>query len=658
MVNENVSLYGWLKEKTIYLGICLFLKAFYQANVLILKHERERFFMTEMISGSDAVLKVIEEWGVDHIYGYPGGSFDSTMNALYNQSNKIKFIQVRHEEAGSLAAAADSKLTGKIGVCFGSAGPGAVHLMNGLYDAKHDHTPLLAIVAQVPSKKMNIDFFQAMNEEPMFDDVAVWNKTAMSAESLPGMIDEAIRQAYKHSGVAVVTIPKDFGWASIPDTYVSNAKNHVAPLYPEPQADKIAEAAKLIKAAKNPIIYFGIGAKHAAAELKALSEKYKMPLISSVLAKGILDEDYPAYLGSSGRVAPKPGAELGFATDLIVWVGTDSPFSLYLFNNSAKMIQIDVDNEKIGKRHSVDVPVLADAKKALAALVEAGDKVEDRPFYNAAVANKQNWVEWQDSFKTSQEVPLRPEPVFDVINKTASDKAVFAVDVGNVNINFERLVDIHGDQKWTTSGQYATMGYGLPAAIAAKIAYPHRDVYSLNGDGGFAMLMEELLTQVKYNLHIVNIVFSNETLGFIEAEQRDDSEQPLSGVDIPATDWAMAAKGLGCESYTVKTVDDFKQAMKAASQTEAPVLIDIKFTHEMPFTTQHMFLDPATSSQEDIDVFVEKYQAQDLKPFSYFLEQAGVGSDAVSGASVTEDSTSDPAIKQANIDATSGASLA
>lgn len=610
------------------------------------------FIMANKISGSDAVLKVIEDWGVDRIYGYPGGSFDSTMNALYNQSNKIKFVQVRHEEAGALAAAADSKLTGKIGVCFGSAGPGAVHLMNGLYDAKHDHTPLLAIVAQVPSSNMNIDFFQALNEQPMFDDVAVWNRTAMTAESLPGMIDEAIRQAYKHNGVSVVTIPKDFGWAMIDDTFETNAKNHQAPLYPEPQADKIEEAVKLIKAAKAPMIYFGIGAKNAAPELKALSEKYKMPLVSSVLAKGILDEKYPAYLGSSGRVAPKPGAEIGFATDLMVWVGTDSPFSIHLFNPSAKVIQIDIDNEKIGKRHSVDVPVLADAKKALAALVDAGEELEATPFFNAALADKENWREWQDSFKDSKEVPVRPEPIFDIINKSASDKAVFAVDVGNVNINFERLIDMHDDQKWTTSGQYATMGYGLPAAIAAKIAYPHRDVYSLNGDGGFAMLMEELLTQVKYNLHIVNVVFSNETLGFIEAEQRDDSHQPLSGVDIQATDWATAAKGLGCEAYTVETVDQFKDAMAAAAQTSAPVLIDVKLTHEMPFTTQHMFLDPATSSEEQVNAFVEKYQAQSLKPFGYFLEQAGGDADVVSGASAD---TAEPE-EEEEADVTSGAS--
>ncbi|WP_262316229.1 pyruvate oxidase [Lacticaseibacillus parakribbianus] len=578
--------------------------------------------MAQTISGSDAVLKVIESWGVNHIYGYPGGSFDSTMNALHNQQDKIKFIQVRHEEAGALAAAAEAKLTGQIGVCFGSAGPGAVHLLNGLYDAKIDRVPVLAIVAQVPSKNMNIDFFQAMNEEPIFNDVAVWNRTVMTAQSLPKVIDEAIQEAYEKKGPAVVTIPKDFGWAQIKDNYVSNANTQITPYAIQPDPVRIDEAVALIKQAKGPIIYFGLGAKHARKQLIKVSEKYKMPLISSVLAKGILDEDYPAYLGSTGRVAPKPGVEAALAADLILWVGNDVPFASMLFNPNAKVIQIDIESTKLGKRRHNDVAILADAKEALKAIYKAGTESKATPLYEACIANKKNWVDWQDSFKDSSESPVRPEPIFDVLNKTASDKAVWAIDVGNVNINFERLLDIKHTMKWTTSGKYATMGYGLPAAIAAKVAYPDRDVYSLSGDGGFAMLCEEILTQVKYGLHVVNVVFSNATLGFIEAEQRDDSHQPLSGVDIPDTDWATIGKGMGAKAYTVHDKAEFQAAIDDAKNTDLPVVIDVKLTHKMPFTTQHMFLDPAYQDQKQIDEFVQKYDAQALRPFRAFLKDA------------------------------------
>lgn len=573
------------------------------------------------ISGSDAVLKVIQKWGVKHIYGLPGGSFDSTMNAIYNQRETLKYIQVRHEEAGAIAASADYKLTGKIGVCFGSAGPGAVHLLNGLYDAKEDGIPMLAIVAQVPTKRMNMDFFQAMNEEPIFDDVAVWNRTAMTAESLPMMTDEAIRQAYAHNGVAVLTIPKDFGWAEIEDNFETNASVHTVN-YPAPTAESVADAVKLIKAAKSPMIYVGVGAKDAAEELKAASEKFKMPLVSSVLAKGIIEDDYPAYLGSTGRVAPKPGAEIGFSTDLILWVGNNVPFSIFLFNKKAKVIQIDIDSEKFGKRHHTNVAIQADAKKALAAINAAGEARDDSAFYDAAVADKKNWDKWQASFNDSTESPVRPEPIFDVLNQEASDKAVWAIDVGNVNINFERLIRMHDNQKWATSGIYATMGFGVPAALAAKVNYPDRDVYSLSGDGAFAMLSEEILAQVKYNLHIINIVFSNETLGFIEAEQTDDSHQPLSGVDLPDTDWAKVGEGYGAVGYTVRTKAEFKQALEDAKKTDKPVVIDVKLTHAMPFTTEHMYLDDAWQDKDKIAEFVKKYDAQALKPFSYFLKQA------------------------------------
>ncbi|AVW09709.1 pyruvate oxidase [Lactiplantibacillus paraplantarum] len=573
------------------------------------------------ISGSDAVLKVIQKWGVKHIYGLPGGSFDSTMNAIYNQRETLKYIQVRHEEAGAIAASADYKLTGKIGVCFGSAGPGAVHLLNGLYDAKEDGIPMLAIVAQVPTKRMNMDFFQAMNEEPIFDDVAVWNRTAMTAESLPMLTDEAIRQAYAHNGVAVLTIPKDFGWAEIEDNFETNAGVHTVN-YPAPTAESVADAIELIKAAKSPMIYFGVGAKDAAEELKAASEKFKMPLVSSVLAKGIIEDDYPAYLGSTGRVAPKPGAEIGFSTDLILWVGNNVPFSIFLFNKKAKVIQIDIDSEKFGKRHHTNVAIQADAKKALTAINAAGEARADSAFYDAAVADKKNWDKWQASFNDSTESPVRPEPIFDVLNQEASDKAVWAIDVGNVNINFERLIRMHGDQKWATSGIYATMGFGVPAALAAKVNYPDRDVYSLSGDGAFAMLSEEILAQVKYNLHVINIVFSNETLGFIEAEQTDDTHQPLSGVDLPDTDWAKVGEGYGAVGYTVRTKAEFKQALEDAKQTDKPVVIDVKLTHAMPFTTEHMYLDDAWQDKDKIAAFVKKYDAQDLKPFSYFLKQA------------------------------------
>ncbi len=601
------------------------------------------------IKGANAMLQVLVDWGIGHIYGYPGGSFDSTMNALHEMQDKIKFVEVRHEEAASLAASSEYKISGKVGVCFGSAGPGAIHLMNGLYDAKYDKVPMVAIVANVPTGRQDINFFQAFDEQPWFRDVATWVHQAKTKEAIPVLMDEAIRQAYAHKGPAILIIPKDFGWAEINDNFRVNANAHVDANYAEPTKTSVEAAVKLLKEAKNPVVYFGMGCQGAGKELKEFSDKFKTPLTSSVIAKGIVEDKFPAYLGSIGRCAPKASNDIQTHADLVVWVGNNSPFSVFFFNPKAKMIQIDVDSSKLGKRHAVDVPMLADAKKSLRALIDAGEEKAETPLYKAGLADRENWEAWLDSFKDDSikdNGRVRTEPIFDVIDKQAADNAVFAIDVGNVNINFTRLINLHGDQKWSTSGLYATMGYGAPAAVAAATVYPDREVWHLSGDGGFAMMSQELLTQARYNQHVMNVIFTNETLGFIEAEQTDESNQPLSGVIIPDNDWAKVAEGMNVKGVTVRSKAEFEAAVKEWKNSDGPMLVDVKLTKEMPYSVELNTLDDPA--------FVEKYQAQALKPFSYFAEKYGVvdatAADAASGASEEE------AEPEPEPDTTSGAS--
>ncbi|WEV39816.1 pyruvate oxidase [Lactobacillus sp. ESL0681] len=597
------------------------------------------------INGSDAMLQVLLDWHIDHIYGFPGGSFDSTMNAIHNFKGKLKYIEVRHEEAGALAAAAEYKFTGNAGVCFGSAGPGAVHLMNGLYDAKYDKVPMVAIVANVPTSRQDIDFFQAFDEKPWFDAVAVWNHQVKTADQIPGMMDEALRQAYAKKGPAVLILPKDFGWDKINDNFrVTYDSLQAIPNYAAPKKESVDAAVKLLKEAKNPVVYYGVGVKGHGDVLKAFANKFKTPLLSSVIAKGVVEDKFPAYMGSIGRVAPKASDDIQTHADLVVWVGNNSPFSVFFFNPKAKVIQIDVDSEKLGKRHAVDVPILADGAKTLQAMIDAGEDREESPLYKAALADRQNWDEWQESFVDSDQMPVRPEPIFDVINKYADDDAMFAIDVGNININFQRLVNLHDEQTWATSGLYATMGFGTPASLAAATTHPEREVWNLGGDGGFAMMSQELLTQARYNMHVLNVVFTNETLGFIEAEQVDQSHQPLSGVIMPDNDWAKVGEGMNVKSVTARTKKEFEDAVKEFKQMDGPMLIDVKLTHEMPYSTELNTLDDPE--------FVKKYQAEDLKPFSYFAEKYGVVDDTASGAS-EEEAEPEP---EEEPDTTSGAS--
>lgn len=575
------------------------------------------------INAGDAVLRVLEEWGVSRIYGLPGGSFDSMMNAIHDERERIDFIQVRHEEGGAIAASAEAKLTGKIGVCFGSSGPGAVHLLNGLYDAREDGVPVLALVGEVPQQFMNIDFFQAMDEEPMFADVAVFNRTATNAQGLPGLVDEAIRRAYKYNGVSVVIIPKDLAWAEIDDVPVATAKNFRKPMPVPPHPDLIQEAVDLIENAHAPLLYFGMGAREAHNELVEMSNTFKMPLISSFPAKGIVEDEFPAYLQSAGRVATKPATEAQYRCDVMVWVGSDNPFGSMFVAPHTKVIQIDNDGAKLGKRFQpeVSVAIQADAKLALRAILDVGHEQEPQAYYRACLRNKENWQEWIDSFKNDQSVPLRPEPIFNILNEQLDDHDVVIPDVGNVDINFLRFTKLNPTHKWCVSGKHATMGFAVPAALAAKLEYPESTVYSLSGDGGFAMLSEEILVQLKYNAPVINVVFSNESLGFIEAEQRDDSHQPLSGVDLPDTDWATVAEGYGAIGYTVRTVDEARRAFTEAKQAKKSTVIDIKLSRDCPFDTRYMRFPETCEDPSQVDEFVQRWQAASLRSFDYWLAQ-------------------------------------
>ena len=575
--------------------------------------------VTQKINAADAMLKVMADWGIDHIFGLPGGSFDSTMNALHNQKAIMRYIQVRHEEVGALAASGEAKVTGKIAATFGSAGPGAVHLLNGLYDAKYDHVPVLALVGQVATGVMNTDYFQEMNENPMFADVAVYNRTVMTAEQLPLVVDQAIQQAYKNSGVAVVTIPTDLGWQPIEDHFEATANLFQMGNYPEPRSTDIQQTLQLIKEAKQPIIYFGQGAKAAGDELVALSDKLSIPMMSSALSKGIVADENPAYMVSAGRVATKPGVDLAEAADLILFVGSNYEFGQYFFKPDAKFIQIDIDPTKLGHRHHVDVGILADAKTALAALLEASEPVSEKTaFYRAAVANKANWDQWTASFEDDPQTPLRVEPVFKEINQMATNDAIFNLDVGNVTIDGVRFLKMKPGQKTTISAWYATMGAALPAAIGTQAAFPNRQVWSISGDGGFTMVMQDLITQVKYQMPIINVVLSNDSFGFIEAEQ-DDKGQPHSGVAIQGADYGAAATALGAQGFTVRTLDELKAAFAAAQKRQGPVVIDVKIANERPLPVEQLVIDDQTQDPEAVAQFVEKYRAQGLKPFRTFL---------------------------------------
>lgn len=569
--------------------------------------------MTKINAGT-AMIKVFEAWGIDHIYGIPGGSFNSTMDALYHERQSVKYIQVRHEEAGALAAAADAKLTGKVGAVFGSAGPGATHLINGLYDAQMDNVPVVALLGQVASSSMNYNDFQEMNENPMFADVSIYNRTVMSPESLPHVVDEAIKAAYKFKGVAVVTIPVDYGFAEIDEQEIATAKNHNTGVL-QPDEEDLQAALPYFEQAKKPVLYIGQGLFGHFDAIDAFSKHFSMPIAASVLAKGIVPDLYENFLGFAGRVATKPANEALAEADLIVFVGSDFPFGRRFFNPDANFVQVDIDASKFGRRHQTDVSVLGDGATALRKWTEMAAPRPADAWLKANQENCHNWHTWRHRFYHDSQVPLRPEPVYREINRIAAPDALFVTDVGNVTIHSIRHLEMTGEQRFTTSGWFATMGNGVPGGIAAQLSYPNRQVFTFSGDGGFAMQMQDIITQVKYDLPIINVVFSNDSFGFIEAEQ-EDTEQTKFGVQLAGADFGKVGEALGAKGFTVTKEEELASVFTQAKESHGPVVIDVKIANERPLPVEELKLDPNRFSAEEIAAFKEKYQVHDLPALS------------------------------------------
>lgn len=571
------------------------------------------------INAGVAMVKVLESWGVDHIYGIPGGSFNSIMDALYHEKEKIKYIQVRHEEVGALAAAADAKLTGKVGAVFDSAGPGATHLINGLYDAQMDHVPLVALLGQVASAAMNYNSFQELNENPIFADVSVYNRTVMTPQSLPHVVDEAIKAAYEHKGVAIVTIPVDLGFAEIEEQDFTTAATHKTG-YILPDEKDLLAALPYIEKAKKPVLYVGQGTRNGFEQIKHFSEHFSVPVVASVLAKGIVPDSYKNFLGFAGRVATKPANEALAEADLILFVGSDFPFGRAFFNPDAAFIQVDIDASKFGRRHAVSLSILGDANTTLERLAELGQPRPEDRWYLANQENKENWVNWLKSFEDREEQPIRPEAVYKEINRIAKDDAIFVTDVGNTTIHSIRLLDMNGNQKHTTSGWFATMGNGVPGGIAAQLSFPEKQVLTLSGDGGFAMVMQDIITQVKYQLPIINVVFSNDSFGFIEAEQ-EDTEQKKFGVFLEDADFGKASEALGADSFTITDYHQLRPAFDAAQKSTRPVVIDVKIENKRPLPVEDLHLDPRKYSADEINAFKEKYEVHDMPVLNELYEK-------------------------------------
>jgi pyruvate oxidase len=578
------------------------------------------------IKAGVATVKVLESWGVKHIFGIPGGSINSLMDALYAERDNIDYVQVRHEEVGALAASMHAKYTGHIGVCFGSAGPGGTHTLQGLYDAREEHVPLLALIGQFGTAGLNWDTFQEMNENPIYADVSIYNRQVSTAEQMPHVIDEAIRQAYAKNGVAVVQIPVDLGWVDIPQDGWYSAANAHRP-YPNPvlNVEDIDAAVELLNQAERPVVFAGIGTRGEHQIVLDLCRKIKAPLANTGISFDNFPSDFEALLGSPNRVSTKPSVECFPEADTVLFVGNNYPFAEVskVFKNVKKFIQIDIDPSKLGKRHHADVAILGDA---LRAIYEKVDEKESAGWWRANLDNVANWREYVTKLEKKTEGDLQLYQVYNAINEVADEDAIFSVDVGDVTQTSIRHLHMNPKQMWRTSSLFATMGIGIPGAISAKLDFPDRQVWNLAGDGGFNMTMQDLATAVQYKLPTLHVVFNNQQFGFIKDEQEDTNLGYL-GVQFMDIDYAKLADAMGAVGHTVTEIsqvhDVFAQAVQEVREGKV-VVIDAKISNERPLPAEMLELEPRLYPAEQIDAFKKRYEADDLKPLSYFLEKEGL----------------------------------
>lgn len=524
------------------------------------------------------MTEMLLDWGINHVYGMPGDSINELIDDLRKQEEKLKFIQVRHEEVGALAAASYAKLTGKIGVCMSIAGPGAVHLMNGLYDAKADRAPVLAIVGQVHSEEIGTDAFQEINLERMFDDVAVFNKRAATEAQLPDLLNQAIREAYVKKGVSVLIVPDDlFAKKFNNDSRLTSQGYYRPEVFPSEKSLK--EARSLLDDAKKPIILAGKGVKNASEELVSFAEHIKAPIILSLLAKGVIPDQHPLCLGQHGQIGTKPAYHAMMDADLIVLIGTQFPYRDFL-PDGVKAIQIDNKPENLGKMYPVEVGLAGDAKETLAYLTSHMSEKKDDSFLKEYQGKMKEWHTKLLEEKKLEQNPMHAPQVMYQLEQVMEKNAVISCDVGNVTVWVTRFLPLL-QQDFIISGWLATMGSGLPGAIAAQLAYPDRQAIAICGDGGFTMVSQDFVTAVKYDLPVKVIILNNKSIGMIKYEQQQMGHQTYQ-TDLGEMDFAKFAESCGGEGYRVEKYEDLESSMSRAFASNKPAIIDVVIEEQAP----------------------------------------------------------------------------
>jgi len=536
--------------------------------------------MASMTAG-DVLVETLVDWGVDTVFGIPGDGINGLIESLRRYKDKIRFIQVRHEEAAAFAACGYAKWTGKLGVCFATSGPGGIHLLNGLYDAKLDQVPVLAVTGLQFHDLLHTFTQQDVELDKLYMDVAVYNSRVMGAAHTENVVSLACRTALAYRGVAHVTIPVD-----VQDETVSkdirtprNIAHHVSVAashhHIAPTADQLSLAAEILNGAKKPAILAGQGALRAGQQLAAVAERLGAPVVKALLGKAALPDDSSYSTGGIGLLGTRPSQEAMEECDALLIVGSSFPYiEYYPKPGKARIVQIDHDPKRIGLRCPVECPLVGDASQVLDALIPSLQMKEDRSFLEKAQKAMKAWNALMDERGTRDEMPMKPQVVAHELNKLVGDNAIIATDSGTITTWIARHLSIRGKMKFSCSGNLATMACGLPYAVAAAVAYPERQVICFIGDGGLTMLMGEMATLMKYNLNVKIIVIKNNVLGQIKWEQMVFLGHPEYVCELQPIDFVTVAQGFGLASFRIDDPKKCGETLRTALASAGPVLIE------------------------------------------------------------------------------------
>ena len=532
-------------------------------------------------NGSDMLIDCLIAWGVDTIFGLPGDGINGLMEAIRRRTGEIRFIQVRHEESAALMACAHSKWTGRIGCCLATTGPGGVHLLNGLYDAKFDKASVIAITG-LPYHDLIDTFTQQDVDLPkLFSDVAAYSARIMSAAHVENAVSLACRIACAQHTVAHVAIPTDVQEETLEEDERSarNVQHHVSFARQEservPEEPELARAIELLNRGRRVAILAGHGTLGATDELIAVAEMLGAPIVKALLGKGVVPDDHPLTTGGIGLLGTRPSHEVLEQCDTLLIVGSTFPYiEYYPKPGQARGVQIDRDPTRIGLRFPAEVGLVGDARKTLRIL---GDRLKahaDRSFLERAQAAKREWLALLEGSLVNGTGRLTPGQLGHDVGHRLRDDAIVAWDSGHNTGVLARYMPARGTQMFNGSGLLATMACALPYAIAAALAYPDRQVVAFTGDGGLSMLIGELATIVRYRLPIKIVVMKNNSLGQIKWEQLMFLGNPEYECDLTPIDFAAVAEGFGIRAFRTARPEDCGRTLDAAWAVEGPVLVE------------------------------------------------------------------------------------